>query len=118
MLADIKAGKINAVIAWHPDRLHRPPLELERYISVCEKHGVENQTVYGGMWDLSTPSGRMTARVSRSVARYEWNTSRGGCARRVCSTRSRASITAASAVTATPGGQAAAQLSSQRKPLR
>lgn len=71
MLADIKAGKINAVLAWHPDRLHRSPKELERYIDACEEHGVANQTVQTGMWDLSTPSGRMTARVVGSVARYE-----------------------------------------------
>ena len=51
---DIKAGKINAVIAWHPDRLHRRAAELERYIGVCDKHGVENQTVTAGHWDLST----------------------------------------------------------------
>jgi DNA invertase Pin-like site-specific DNA recombinase len=71
MLADIEAGKITAVIAWHPDRLHRRSAELERYISVCERHRVENQTVTAGMWDLSTPSGRMTARQLGAVAAYE-----------------------------------------------
>ncbi|HTX95091.1 MAG TPA: recombinase family protein [Mycobacterium sp.] len=71
MLNDIEAGKITAVIAWHPDRLHRRSAELERYISVCERHRVENQTVTAGMWDLSTPSGRMTARQLGAVAAYE-----------------------------------------------
>jgi DNA invertase Pin-like site-specific DNA recombinase len=71
MLADIKDGKINAVLAWHPDRLHRRAAELERYISICEKHRVENQTVTAGMWDLSTPSGRMSARQLGAVAAYE-----------------------------------------------
>src|SRR5262245_25166919 len=71
MLADIDAQKITAVIAWHPDRLHRRSMELERYISLCEKHHVENQTVTAGMWDLSTPSGRMTARQLGAVAAYE-----------------------------------------------
>jgi site-specific DNA recombinase len=71
MLADIEARKITAVIAWHPDRLHRRSAELERYISICEKHRVENQTVTAGMWDLSTPSGRMTARQLGAVAAYE-----------------------------------------------
>jgi DNA invertase Pin-like site-specific DNA recombinase len=71
MLADIEAGTITAVIAWHPDRLHRRSAELERYISLCEKHRVENQTVTAGMWDLSTPSGRMTARQLGAVAAYE-----------------------------------------------
>src|SRR6516164_1183218 len=44
MLADIEAAKITAVIAWHPDRLHRRSMELERYISICEAHHVDNQT--------------------------------------------------------------------------
>ena len=71
MLADIKAGKINAVIAWHPDRLHRRAAELERYIGVCDKHGVENQTVTAGHWDLSTATGKMVARQIGNVAVYE-----------------------------------------------
>ena len=49
MLADIKAGKINAVIAWHPDRLHRRALELERYIDVVRASTAStNQTVTAG----------------------------------------------------------------------
>jgi DNA invertase Pin-like site-specific DNA recombinase len=71
LLADIKAGRINAVIAWHPDRLHRQMRELEPYIDLCEEHGVENQTVTAGIWDLSTPSGRMSARVLGAAAQYE-----------------------------------------------
>jgi site-specific DNA recombinase len=71
MLADIKAGKINAVIAWHPDRLHRRSLELERYINLCESQGVENQTVTAGLWDLSSASGRMVARQLGAVGTYE-----------------------------------------------
>jgi DNA invertase Pin-like site-specific DNA recombinase len=71
MLSDIDAGTITAVVAWHPDRLHRRSAELERYISLCEKRRVENQTVTAGMWDLSTPSGRMTARQLGAVAAYE-----------------------------------------------
>ena len=71
MLADLEAGKITAVIAWHPDRLHRRIMELERYIGLCEKHHVENQTVTAGIWDLSTPSGRMVARTLGNAAAYE-----------------------------------------------
>ena len=71
LLADIENGAINAVIAWHPDRLHRSPKELERYIDACEQHHVQNHTKQTGIWDLSTPSGRMTARVVGSAARYE-----------------------------------------------
>jgi site-specific DNA recombinase len=71
LLSDIGTGEINAVIAWHPDRLHRRPIELEHYIDVCDKHSVANQTVQTGLWDLSTPSGRLMARQLGAVARYE-----------------------------------------------
>jgi site-specific DNA recombinase len=71
MLADVKDGRITAVIGWHPDRLHRRAAELERYITLCEAHQVENQTVTAGMWDLSTASGRMVARQLGAVAVYE-----------------------------------------------
>jgi DNA invertase Pin-like site-specific DNA recombinase len=71
MLDDIAARRINAVIAWDPDRLHRRSRELERYIDLCEAHDVANQTVKAGMWDLTTPAGRMVARQLGAVASYE-----------------------------------------------
>ena len=71
MLAGIKAGTITAVLSWHPDRLHRRALELERYIGICDEHGVENQTVTAGHWDLSTATGRMVARQIGNTAVYE-----------------------------------------------
>lgn len=71
LLADIESGRVDAVIAWHPDRLHRRPIELEHYIDVCDQHGVQNHTVQTGDWDLSTPSGRLMARQLGAVARYE-----------------------------------------------
>jgi site-specific DNA recombinase len=36
MLADLKRGRVDAVIAWHPDRLHRRPVELESFIDLVE----------------------------------------------------------------------------------
>jgi DNA invertase Pin-like site-specific DNA recombinase len=71
LLSDIGAGRVTAVIAWDPDRLHRRSRELERYIDLCEKHDVANQTVCAGMWDLTTPAGRMVARQLGAVASYE-----------------------------------------------
>jgi site-specific DNA recombinase len=67
---DIAGGRINAVIAWHPDRLHRSPTELEDYIRLCGEL-VQNTTVQAGFWDLSTPSGRMNARNMGNYATYE-----------------------------------------------
>jgi len=71
MLADLQAGKAAAVLAWHTDRLHRSPTELEEYISVCDPRGIVTQTVKAGPLDLSTPSGRMVARQLGAVARFE-----------------------------------------------
>src|SRR3954465_13621526 len=32
LLDDLKAGRADAVLVWHTDRLHRRPVELEQYI--------------------------------------------------------------------------------------
>jgi site-specific DNA recombinase len=71
MLATMAAGGVDVVLAWHTDRLHRSPLELEEYISLSEKHRVTTRTVQAGELDLSTASGRMTARIHGAVSRQE-----------------------------------------------
>jgi site-specific DNA recombinase len=71
LLEDIRAGLIRAVVAWHPDRLHRHPRELEEFIDVCERAGVRVETVQAGTIDLSTPSGRAVARTLGAWARFE-----------------------------------------------
>ena len=59
------------------DRLaSRPPAPPRRpnwsdTSASARRHHVENQTVTAGMWDLSTPSGRMVARQLGAVAAYE-----------------------------------------------
>ena len=71
LLADVRAGAVDAVVVWHTDRLHRRPSELEEYIAVCEPRGAPTMTVKAGPVDLATPSGRMVARQLGAVARYE-----------------------------------------------
>lgn len=71
LLADVEAGTIGGIVAWHPDRLHRSPRELERFIDVVETTGAKVATVQAGELDLSNASGRMTARVVGAVARHE-----------------------------------------------
>lgn len=71
MLTDLDDGKATVVIAWHTDRLHRSPTELEEYINLSERRGIATHTVQAGTIDLSTPSGRMTARILGAVARQE-----------------------------------------------
>ncbi len=71
MLADLDEGRVDAVVVWHTDRLHRSPRELEEYVDVCEHHKVVTQTVKAGELDLATPSGRAMARTLGAWARFE-----------------------------------------------
>jgi DNA invertase Pin-like site-specific DNA recombinase len=67
---DIANGAIGRVVVWDLDRLHRQPIELESFITLADQHHVALASV-GGDADLSTPSGRMFARMKGTVARYE-----------------------------------------------
>ncbi|QJT04332.1 recombinase family protein [Streptomyces asoensis] len=71
LLDDLRAGRADTVLAWHTDRLHRSPAELEEYIDVCEPRAVQTRTVKAGNLDLTTASGRMIARQLGVQARYE-----------------------------------------------
>jgi len=70
MVADIEAGKVCGVVAYHLDRLTRTPLEIERIISLAEKYKIKLATVSGDI-DLSTDTGRIMARVIGAFARGE-----------------------------------------------
>jgi site-specific DNA recombinase len=70
-LDDVRAGKVNAIVAWHTDRLHRAPRELEEFIDICDRHDVHIETVRAGELDLKTPTGRAVARTLGAWARYE-----------------------------------------------
>ncbi|MGW1463821.1 recombinase family protein [Streptomyces sp. NPDC002308] len=71
MLQDLRDGRAGIVLAWHTDRLHRSPAELEEYIDVCEPLRIETRTVKAGHLDLTTATGRMIARQLGVQARYE-----------------------------------------------
>ncbi|WP_412737011.1 recombinase family protein [Krasilnikovia sp. MM14-A1259] len=71
LLKAMTAGAVDVVVAWHTDRLHRSPVELEKYITTSEQRGIATHTVKAGPLDLSTPSGRLVARQLGAVARYE-----------------------------------------------
>ncbi len=70
MLEDVAAGCLDAVIAWDLDRLHRRPIELERFIDLADKHHLTLGTV-GGEVDLGSSAGRLHARIMGSVAKHE-----------------------------------------------
>lgn len=69
LLADIGAGKVQAVVCWHLDRLHRNTRDLETYLAVSESF--PTFTVAGGSFDLTTPSGRATAKTVGAWAQAE-----------------------------------------------
>jgi site-specific DNA recombinase len=71
LLREIRGGEIGGVLAWHTDRLHRSPAELEDYVVACESRGVITHTVKAGEIDLSTASGLMVARILGATARHE-----------------------------------------------
>lgn len=71
LLQGLKAGSWGAVVAWHPDRLHRSPKELEGFIDVIDAAKAKVSTVSAGVVDLSTATGRMTARIVGAVARQQ-----------------------------------------------
>lgn len=71
LLKLMDSGAIHGVLAWHTDRLHRSPKELETFIDVAERSGIAIHTVKAGEIDLSTPSGRAVARTLGAWARYE-----------------------------------------------
>lgn len=70
MLADVEAGRIDAVVVWDLDRLTRRPIEVEQFIDIADRHRVALASV-GGDVDLATDNGRMFARIKGAVARAE-----------------------------------------------
>lgn len=71
LLADLRTGKVDGVVVWHPDRLHRSPRELEDFIDVIEASGATVGNCTAGDYDLGTPDGRLMARIVGNVARKE-----------------------------------------------
>jgi site-specific DNA recombinase len=71
MLIAVEDSRVDAIVTWHNDRLHRSPKELEAFIDLVERSGVRLAVVTGGDYDLTTPDGRLSARIVGAVARKE-----------------------------------------------
>jgi site-specific DNA recombinase len=71
LLDAVRAGKIDTIVCWHPDRLHRQTRELNPFIDLVNEYGVQIATVTAGTYDLSTPTGRMNARIVGATGEYE-----------------------------------------------
>ncbi|MGN6169713.1 MAG: recombinase family protein [Solirubrobacteraceae bacterium] len=71
MLEDIGARRLDAVIVYHQDRLHRQPRELEEFFDACDAAGLTQLASVSGDIDLSTHDGRLKARILGAVARNQ-----------------------------------------------
>jgi DNA invertase Pin-like site-specific DNA recombinase len=71
LLNDIAAGRIDAVIIWHEDRLTRLPRELEEFAEVCLRAGVHRLVSCYGDTDLSNADDMLTLRIKGAVAKNQ-----------------------------------------------
>lgn len=69
MLAAAERGEIDTIVCQHADRLLRRPADLERLLDLIDNKGVKIDTDDGT--DLSTPAGRLTARIAMTVLERE-----------------------------------------------
>ena len=63
----IRAGTVDVVVAWAPERLHRSR-ELEDFIELIEATGTAVETIKAGAWDVGTSHGRLVARMLGAVS--------------------------------------------------
>lgn len=71
MLDVLRSGTVGGLIAWHTDRLYRSIPDLSELVEICDARGIEIRTCKAGEVDLSTPSGRLSATMFATIARYE-----------------------------------------------
>ena len=71
LLSDLEDGRVDAVVTWDADRLHRRPIELEEFFEVCDRAGVRHLATVGGDVDLATGDGVLVARIKGAVAAEE-----------------------------------------------
>jgi len=68
----VEDGKADAIVSRHFDRMYRTPWDLEDLVDLAESTGVTLAAAQAqGVLDLSTPSGRLAARIGAVVARNE-----------------------------------------------
>ncbi len=73
MLAAVRAGEVDAIVAWAYDRLCRRIVDLEEVLDLVEERGLSLGCVSGDL-NLATPMGRTLARVVTSIAAGEVET--------------------------------------------
>jgi site-specific DNA recombinase len=70
MLADVRAGRLDAIISWQADRLLRTVVDAAAIVRIAQETGVQVANV-GGTIDLSTADGRRRFYESAVAAQYE-----------------------------------------------
>jgi DNA invertase Pin-like site-specific DNA recombinase len=70
MLADVRAGKLDAIVTWQADRLLRTVEDASAIITIAKQYGTIIANV-GGTIDLSTAAGRRTLHELATAAEYE-----------------------------------------------
>jgi len=68
MLDGLREGRIDAVVTYHPDRLHRRPIELEEFVEVCKRAAVDDVAYVGGTLPVGQDDGLLVARILAAVA--------------------------------------------------
>ena len=71
MLADLASGDRDAVIVYNLDRLHRRPVELEEFVTLCESVGVRDVATVTADIDLGNDDGLFMARIFAAFAAKE-----------------------------------------------
>lgn len=71
LLEDIAHNRVDVVITWNIDRLLRQTKELERFMDLCDPRSVSTYEVTAGHFDLTTPSGRATAKTRGAWSQFE-----------------------------------------------
>lgn len=70
LLADVRAGKLDAVLCWDQDRLLRLPRELEDWVDLADDQGTLLDAATHRI-DLASPTGIMAAGVKGQMSRME-----------------------------------------------
>ena len=68
LLAAADAGKIDAIITMHQDRLTRHPETYCRLLEICVRHGILIHLYTGGVLDLATHAGGFLGMMNTAVA--------------------------------------------------
>lgn len=71
MLAAVRCGEVDAIVARHLDRLARNPRERLELVEACREHGVIIALVQGTDMDPTTASGRVVIGVLGEIAEME-----------------------------------------------